>query len=357
MRLLLLLACSIAYACTDFVVRAKDGTLVNGRTLEFAMELSSMLKIFPRGQKIVSQGPNGQAGITWVSKYGFLGVTALGKNLSMDGLNEAGLSFGYLWLPGYTQYPAPEGNVVDLVDFGAWILGNFSNVGAVKEALKGITVWGHAVPPLPGIPPVHVAIHDAQGGHLVVEFVRGKMQIYDNPTTVLTNSPPFDWQLVNLSNYTGLTAYNADPMKINGATFTPPGQGSGLLGIPGDYTPPSRFVKIVTSLRFAKQTMNAMEAVNLAEHLLNTVDIPMGMVREKGKEGGDYTQWAIIKDLTHKVFYFRSYNDLTLKKIDLNKVNWNSTKAISLETKKGYIDMTATFASKESLAVCRGKDE
>ncbi len=344
MRFLLLFCCCAIYACTDFVIQADDGTLVNGRSLEFGMDLQSAVKVFPRNQKMSSQNPNYKKGIEWVSKYGFVGVTAFGMNFAFEGLNEAGLSFGYLWMPGFTEYPSVSQEEMkkglDFVDFGAWALGNFSSVAEVREGLKGVRIWGHAVPPLPGIPPVHAAIHDAQGNHLVVEFVEGQMKVYENPTTVLTNSPPFPWHLINLGNYLGLQALNADPVQINGLKIAPLGQGSGLIGIPGDWTPPSRFVKMVTLIRFAQKPADAIGAVNLVEHLLNAVDIPLGDVQEKGEQGGDFTQWAVIKDLTHRVFYFRSYYDLCLKKVDLKKLDFDKGtfgKTLSLGTKKGYI--------------------
>lgn len=343
-----LMCCWGVYACTDFVVQAKDRTLVNGRSLEFALDLQSTLKVFPRGQRIASLNPERKKGIEWVSKYGFLGVTALGMNITFDGLNEAGLSYGALWLPGFTQYPdvAPEEMKLglDFIDLGGWVLGNFATVEEVKAGLQGVRIWGHAVPPLPGIPPLHLAIHDAKGNHLVVEFVKGEMQIYDNPISVLTNSPPFDWQIVNLQNFGSLHAENVETIGFRGVEIPTTGQGSGLFGMPGDWTPPSRFVKMVTYLRFANAIADAGEGVNLAEHLLNTVDIPIGEIREKGQVG-DYTQWIVIKDLTNKIFYFRSYRDLALKMIDLKKLDFKngSKRTLSLEINKKYLDVTGSF--------------
>lgn len=338
----------VAFGCTDFVVEAADGTRVNGRSLEFATELESQVKVFPRGRRVVSMSSDEKPGVEWVSKYGYVGVTCLGQDFSMDGLNEKGLSFGLLWLPG-TEYPTIAKTELrrglDFVDLGAWILGNFCNVAQVKEGLKKVRVWGHPVPPLPGIPPVHVAVHDVDGNSLVIEFVKGQMKVYDNPNSVLTNSPPFDWQIVNLSNYLNLSAENAAPVERYGYTLNPPGQGSGLLGIPGDWSPPSRFVRMSTYLRFAKEVADAEGAVILTQHLLNAVDIPLGEIRAQNGEE-DYTQWTVVKDLTNRVFYFRSYNDLTLKKIDLNRLNFEAgamSKSVPIDLNKGYINITSTF--------------
>jgi len=339
---------SLAHPCTDFVVQAKDGAWVGGRSLEFGLDLQSILKVFPRRQQMVTQSPDMKEGLKWTSKYGYVGVTALGMNLTFEGMNEAGLSFGYLWLPGYTQYPTVASTdmkkALDFVDFGAWALGQFSTVAEVKAALRGVKIWGHSVPPL-GVPPVHAAIHDAQGNSIVVEFIGGEMKVHDNPIGVLTNSPPFDWQMTNLQNYVPLSATNAEPYTLRGKTIEFQGQGNGFLGLPGDWTPPSRFVRMATYLRFATQPSTAMEGVNLCEHLLNAVDIPLGVVREKGKGGSDYTQWVVVKDQKNKVFYFRTYKDLCLKMIDLKKLDFDkgSMKSLNINVATGYVDMTASL--------------
>lgn len=328
------------YACTDFVVKGKDGSWVNGRSLEFAMDLQAKIRLFPKGQRVTSQNFDRRKGISWVSKFGYLGVTGMGMNFSFDGMNEKGLSFGYLWLPGITEYPKPTPDKsLDFTDFGAWVLGNFSTVSEVKEALKSIRIWAHPVPPLPGTPPVHAALHDADGNHLVVEFIGGEMKVHDNPLSILTNTPSFDWHITNLGNYLQVDAMNAKPIQQNGLQISPPGQGSGMLGLPGDWSPPSRFVRMATYLRYVNQ---AQSPVNLAEHLLNTVDIPLGLVRDL--QGSDYTQWAVIKDLTNRVFYFRSYNDLCLKMIDLKKLDFeNGSGEIPITSSNGYIDMTTKY--------------
>lgn len=335
-------AFATAFACTDFIVEANDGGLINGRTLEFAQELNSKLNVFPRGMHMQSKAPGNQSGISWRSKYGFLGVTALGVDLAMDGMNEKGLSFGYLWLPGYTKYPQIRGgsNILDFVDLGMWILGNFATVAEVKQAIAGLQIWGHPVKGL-GEAPVHVTVHDSQGKSIVIEFTYGQMFVYDNPLGVLTNSPPFPWQLMNIQNYLSLNPENPEPTTFRGLKLSPPGEGSGMFGLPGDWTPPSRFVKIATLLRFVQPAKTTAEACNLTEHLLNTVDIPFGAVGEKGG-AYDYTQWICMKDLKNRVFFFRSYRDLNMKMVDLKKINFDrvETKSLPMDMEEGYIDVT-----------------
>src|ERR1035438_9464972 len=94
--------------------------------------------------------------------------------------------------------------------------------------------------------PLHYVLHDAKGNSIVLEWVGGKLNIYDNTVGVMTNSPTYDWQMTNLRNYVSLSPDNAKPVTVNGVQYAANGQGSGLLGLPGDPTPPSRLVQMMT---------------------------------------------------------------------------------------------------------------
>jgi len=128
--------------------------------------------------------------------------------------------------------------------------------------------------------------------------------------------------------------------------FNAAGSGSGWLGLPGDWTPPSRFVRTVFLVHSADPARNADEAVNLAGHILNSVDIPRGLIKTKGPVNTDlidYTQWVVIKDLTNRVLYFRSYEDLTLKKVDMKKLALKpgaAVKTLRISGKGKVIDVT-----------------
>jgi choloylglycine hydrolase len=316
-----------ALACTDFVLTASDGSVVTGRSMEWGSDLHSRIVTHPRGESLATTAPGGKKTGEIKSRYGYLGVDANGMDVSLDGLNEKGLSYSLLWLPGYTQYqtvgPDQAAQALPITDLGAWVLGNFATVAEVKAAIAQKRIWAPDVPSFGGVPTAHVALHDATGQNLVLEFVGGEQKIYDNPNGVMTNAPTFDWQIINLSNYLNLKADNAPATKIGPLQLKPPGQGSGFLGMPGDWTPPSRFVRTTALVRYADQPTDAAHAINLSEHILNAVDIPLGTIREviDGKVYSDYTQWALIKDLNNKRLYYRSYEDLSLKSVGLDETN------------------------------------
>jgi len=341
---------SAAFACTDFQVKTTGGDFIIGRSMEFAVDLKPHIFIKPRGEKEAGGAPEGGRGLTWTSKYGYAAVDAFGMSgVAIDGLNEAGLSAEGLWHAeaAYQSVSKRQRNrAVHIARFGAWVLGSFRNVEEVKEAVKNIRVWADAVTGLNMVPPVHFAVHDADGGNIVIEFIAGEIKVYDNPVGVLTNSPSFDWHIENLRNYVNLKVENAGPLTIGGIVVRPAGQGSGLSGIPGDWTPPSRFVRAAMLTNFSDRPKDAVSGVNLAAHILNAVDIPMGAIKNNEKNGAanDHTQWAVIKDLKNRVLYVRDYTDLALRAIDLKKISFEKemkTKRIPLENKAPrIIDIT-----------------
>ena len=211
-------------------------------------------------------------------------------------------------------------------DFLSWALGNFSTVAEVKAALETVSVVGVVQADMGFTPGVHYTLHDATGASIVIEPTDGKLKVFDNPLSVLTNAPSFDWHMTNLRNYVNLRPMNVEPLKINDATIQPLGEGSGMLGIPGDATPPSRFVRVSASILSARKVPSGIQSVRLAEHILNGFDIPIGLVQNAAndqQEGMDYTQWSTIADMKNNVYYVKTYEEqilrgVTFKDLDLN---------------------------------------
>lgn len=349
-------------ACTDFRLTAKDGTVLIARSMEFAVDMKANLRSSPRGREITALAPNDSPSLAWKAKYGYLYIDGLGQNIVIDGMNETGLSFEYLYLPGETQYPTvpagKESQSLSYTQFGEWVLSNFKTVDEVRKALNDIYIYQGYLPGIPNtVLPAHASIFEANGKGIVVEFVGGKVNVYDS-IGIMTNSPTYDWQVANLRNYLNLSPYNPKSITINGISYAATGQGSGSVGLPGDVSPPSRFVKIAFLTTAAFPVATSAEVLNMAEHIINNVDIPKGIARsmDNGKEATDYTQWVVFKDLTHKIMYYRTYNDLTLRMVDLSKVDL-SEKAqpmkMPLANEPYTIDMTAKFSKQPSGAAAK----
>lgn len=321
LAILLLLFAVPALACTDFQVKARDGSVLISRSMEFALPLKSALVTIPRGQTIVSRTLDGKKGIEWTSKYGFLGINAFGMQQAvLDGMNEAGLSVEFLWFIGSKYQEPVPGKFLAITDLALWMLGNFKTVDEVEKEIRKIKIVGVYVPQLKQVPGFHAAVHDASGKNLVIEFIDGKTMIYDNPLGVMTNRPTFDWHLTNLRNYLTLKPNDSQSIKLDGVKIDSTGAGNGWFGLPGDWTPPTRFVRAALFVNNAPKPKNAREALVLSEHILDTVDIPYGLINT-GMNMFELTQWSIIKDLKNKVLYFRSYENHQLKKVDLKKLD------------------------------------
>ena len=236
-----------AQACTSFLLRTSDGGVVYGRTMEFGFQLTSEAIVLPRQFAFTATGPGGKPGLVWSSKYGAVGLNAFGLPILTDGMNEKGLAGGILYFPGYAGYAdaakTDPAKALAPWEFLTWALTSFASVAEVKAALAGVAIIDVAQPNLGITPPFHYTLHDASGASIVVEPVNGALKVYDNPLGVMTNAPTFDWHLTNLKNYVKISPVNAEAITIDGVTIPSFGQGSGLLGIPGDPTPPSRLLR------------------------------------------------------------------------------------------------------------------
>jgi len=323
----LFMTCNVAVACTDFRIIAKDGTVLITRSMEYSVDMKSNLRSSTRNRLFTTVAPDGKSGLSWKAKYGYLFLDAMNIDVAVDGFNEAGLSVESLYLPnfaGYQTVPADLSNEgLPYINLADWVLGNFKTVDEVRAALSHVYVFAQKIPGMGDmIFPLHFSIFDASGKGIVVEYIGGKLNVYDQ-VGVMTNSPGYSWHLTNLSNYLHLTPRNPPSVITEGLQFSANGQGFGMIGLPGDVSPPSRFVKTATLLHVAIPADNITSALNLAEHVINNVDIPLGLVREPGTGNAtnETTQWVVFKDLTHKIFYYRTYGDLTLRAVSMDKVN------------------------------------
>lgn len=320
-----------AKACTSFTIRSQSGGVIYGRTMEMGFNLNSGAIVIPRGFALTALGPGGTPGtMRWTSRYAAAGLNAFDLPVLIDGINERGLAGGALYFPDFVGYADPAtanpARALAQWDVIGWALTNFATVAELRAALADIAVIGVRDPNLGVVPPLHYTLHDASGASIVIEPIDGALRIHDNPLGVMTNSPPFDWQLINLRNYVKISPTNAPPIEINGQTIAPIGQGSGLLGVPGDPTPPSRFVRALGYALSAERQPAGVESVRLAEHILNNFDIPRGWVRsgEASRAAWEFTQWTTIADLENRRFYVKTYDNQTLQAIDLMSFDLNA---------------------------------
>jgi choloylglycine hydrolase len=346
-----------AAACTGITLTADDGSTVFARTMELGGGLVQWgLGVVPRGTAYVGSTPSGKPGLEWTAKYAFTGANASGLPYVADGVNEAGLATGVFMFAHYAEYQKVTESDADetLASFelATWILSNCATVAEVKEELPQIRVANVAfdAPGWGGGAPFHWFVVDETGAAVVVEYVGGELNIHDNPLGVITNAPTFDWHLTNLKGYVNLSPQDVPELKLGSLSVTEFGHGTGLHGLPGDFTPPSRFVRAAFLKTAAVPGKTADEAVVQAFHVLNQFDIALGTVRGAGPAGQpmlEQTDWTSASDLANRRYYIHTADTRCIHMIDLKKAPVDAAEPINvaLPTEETFVDLTPTAAA------------
>ena len=312
-----------AAACTGIMMSGADGTNIRARTMEWgAFDLQSAVSSIPPGYEMSSIMDDGSAGATWTTQYG------LGRRGATDGMNEAGLSGGLCYLPGFAEYPeydpSHDGPSISPADFLTYALGNFATVAEVREAMEDIKIVSVFEESLGFAAPVHFFLADPTGARVVIEVVGQEMMLHDAPLGVITNSPAYDWHMTNLRNYLNLSATELPTQTVDGTDFAPIGSGTGMFGLPGDFTPPSRFVRAVAFSHSARPTEGVFDTVRESFRILDNFNVPAHGVT--GGEEGDLvlsaTQYTSVADMTNGRLYYHTQHNRRVRMIDLAEIDF-----------------------------------
>ena len=320
-------------ACTGITLQSKDGATIAARTIEWAESvMNNMYVVVPRNQELQSLTPTGIDGVKFKTKYGFVGLAVEQKEFMVEGINEKGLSAGLFYFPNYGKYQPYDAAQKDkcLADFQvvSYVLAGCGTVDEVKEALGKVRIINID----PRSSTVHWRFTEPSGRQIVLEIVEEVMHFYENPLGVLTNSPGIEWHWTNLNKYINLQPGSTPEHPFGPLEMKSLGHGTGLLGLPGDFTPPSRFVRAAFFQLTAAQQPTAEESAVQAFHLLNNFDIPAGTELPWGQAPADMpsaTQFTVASDTHNRMLYYRTmYNSnircINLKNIDFDKVKYHA---------------------------------
>ncbi len=330
----LVASASVAWACTGIMLVGIDGSIIRARTAEWGpFDLETKINIIPRGFTYsAGEMPDGTQGATWTGRFGMVGISMLDHGAPADGINEAGLTAGLFYLPGYTEY---QEYVPDLAEetipgdlLASYVLSQFETVEEAAAGLSDIRVVG-VVDETLGFPfPFHMLVADRSGGRIVVEYIDGEPTVFEAPLGVITNSPNYDWHMTNLNNYVNLSALGLPAVEASGVTFAPLGAGSGMIGLPGDFTPPSRFVRAVAFSQSARDTTDGYDTVREAFRILDNFNIPAdaaeGAQDDVQSEDLLYsaTQITTATDSKNLVYYYHTMYDRTVHMVDMKQIDF-----------------------------------
>ena len=324
-----------ANACTGLTLKAKDGAVVFGRTLEWgSFDLHSRVVIVPRGHVFKALTPDGNTGRTWTATYGAVGLDAIEKDFIVDGMNEKGLSVNVFYHPGYAEYPAYDATKasasVSSLDVCQYLLTTCATVEEARKAIAAVRVIGVVDPAIGIAPPVHLIVTEPSGKAIVIEFVKAEVQIYDAPLGVITNAPAYDWHITNLRNYVNLSPVALPSKRIEDLNFAPLGGGTGMIGLPGDFTPPSRFVRAVAFAKTARPTATGEETMYELFRILDNFNVPLGAAEGEGESKikglRSSTLWTTAYDTKNLVMQYHTMHNRRVRQIDLKKIDFATQK-------------------------------
>jgi len=322
-------------ACTGIKLKGEDGSYVYGRTLEWgAFDLHSQLVVVPQGVTFTALTPDGKNGKKFKSKYGFVAMSLFNDDFLGDGINEAGLAGGGFFHPGYAKYTdykkSNAANTISPQEVMSYILSSFKNVDEVKKGMQEVDVVGVIDEEMGMELPGHWILSDATGATVVIEFTNGEMKLYDSEVGVITNAPNYDWHLTNLSNYINLTPYPHKPVQIGNQTIRPHGAGTGFLGLPGDNTPASRFVRAAAYANTSRNTKDAEETVYELFRILDNFNLPLGPDGGEGASADHFddslrstTLWTTAANINDLQYSYHTQHNRRVRMIDLKEIDFS----------------------------------
>lgn len=312
--------------CTAITYKNKD--FYFGRTLDYFESYGEKIIITPRNFEFKFRK------LYPVKEHYALmgiGIVSDGFPLYYDAMNEKGLCMSGLNFPENASYyeENPEKDNIATFEFIPWILGRCGNITEVKVLLMHINILNISFNEIYPVSPLHWIISDADES-VTVECTKNGMKIYDNPMGVLTNSPTFDKQMFNLNNYMSLSSkqpVNNFSHKLKLINYS---YGMGALGLPGDLSSQSRFVRATFVKMNSVSKSSEKENVSQFFHILGSVGQTKGCNEvEDGKY--EYTMYTSCCNATRGIYYYTTYDNSTVNGVDMFREELDGEKIVGYE--------------------------
>ena len=297
-----------------------------GRNMDIEYTFGESVVITPRGFKL----PLKRLGTLTVS-HALIGMASIteGYPLYAEAANEKGLCMAGLNFPGNAAY-TPESEIKKKAaapyELILYILGICGNLSEAEELLTETEIADIPFSPSLPLAPLHWIVSDASGS-IVIESTAEGLRIYDNPYGVLTNNPPFPFHRENIRQFLHLSAEFPENRLSTEHALYPFGQGAGAIGLPGDYSPASRFVKAF----FCKTNSVCVDSEDSCTaqvfHILDSVAMVRGTVlTPDGKP--DFTTYSCCINASKGIYYYKTYENSRVTEVALTKERKNSQKLL-----------------------------
>ena len=296
-----------------------------GRNLDLERSYHEQVIITPRNYRLPVRRAN-----PLVRHYAMIGMGAgvAEYPLYYEATNEKGLSMAGLNFPDNAYYgkEIPGFDNVAPFELIPWVLGQCATLEEAKKCLENCRLVN--VPFSEGLhnTPLHWLLTD-KTGCLAVESMKEGLKVCENPYGVLTNNPPFDYHRLHLNDYMALHSGALQSQFEKNIPLHNYSLGMGALGLPGDYSSPSRFVKAFFVKENSVSGESETENVNQFFHILQSVAMPKGCVWTEN--GFEYTRYSSCCNTETCVYYYTTYEDFTIRSVDLHSVDLDQTQLFS----------------------------
>ena len=302
--------------CTAATYKTKD--FYFGRTLDYEFSYGEEIVVMPRNFPISFRHMGEMK-----HHYALIGMAHLAGNFPLfyDAINEKGLGMAGLNFVSNADYKpfAPGKDNVAPFEFIAWILSQCASVKEARLLLDKINLVNTPFSDQLPLAQLHWIIADQEEA-ITVESVKEGLKVYDNPAGVMTNNPSFDQQMHNLSNFMNLSPKspsNHFSGKLNLATYS---RGMGALGLPGDLSSQSRFVRVAFVKLNSISGDSESESVSQFFHILGSVDQQRGCC-DVGEEKYEYTIYTSCCNASKGIYYYTTYENHQISGVDMHREN------------------------------------
>lgn len=304
--------------CTAITYQGRDHYF--GRTLDYARSYGEEVVIAPRNFPFsfrkMPELPQ---------HYALLGMAAVEETVPLfyDAVNETGLAMAGLLFAGNAVYFPVEAGKDNISPFELipWILGQCADLRDVRRLLARLNLADIPFSEKLPLSPLHWLIADRESA-LTLESSAEGLRIHENPAGVLTNNPPFDYQMTRLADFLQLSP-DPPPEHMGGLSLRPYSRGMGAIGLPGDLSSSSRFVRAAFTKLHARPGTTEKESVGQFFHILGAVEQQRGCNR--GADGDAYTLYTSCCNQEQGIYYYTTYDNRQISAVDLRRADLESS--------------------------------
>jgi penicillin V acylase-like amidase (Ntn superfamily) len=292
-----------------------------GRTLDYEFSYGEEITVMPRNFPLSFRHGGGTD-----RHYAIIGMAHVADGYPMyyDAVNEKGLGMAGLNFAASARYSEPEDGKQNVAQFEfiPWVLSQFASLGQARSAIEKINLVGTTYDSRYPAAKMHWIIADKSGA-ITVEPTEGGLKIYDNAPGVLTNEPPFDMQLFNLNNYMRLSPKQPENSFSDALDLGTYSRGMGGLGLPGDLSSMSRFVRAAFTKLNSLSGSGEAESVGQFFHILGSVEQVRGCC-EVAQDKYEITIYTSCFNADKGVYYYTTYNNRRITAVDMHRENLDS---------------------------------